>query len=58
MAAMETEPEFHDLPEEQSFDTPMTLTAEKIGHVVIAWGAEQSYDGDFSALGNASKTER
>ena len=48
--AMETEPEFHDLPEEQNFDTPMSLTAEKLGHVVIAWGAEQQYDGDFSAL--------
>ena len=44
-----TAPEFHDvLPEDQ---LPMTLTAESHNnHVVIAWGAECSYDGNFSAL--------
>ena len=48
MDSSAAEPEFHDvLPEDQ---LPMTLTAESLDHVVIAWGAEYSYDGNFSAL--------
>lgn len=41
--------EFYDLPEEPRFDTPLTLTAETLDHMVYAWGAEYSYEGNFSA---------
>ena len=48
MDSFAAEPEFHDvLPEDQ---LPMTLTAESLDHVVIAWGAEYSYDGNFSQV--------
>lgn len=48
MDSSAAEPEFHDVrPEDQ---LPMTLTTESLDHVVIAWGAEYSYDGNSSAL--------